>query len=446
MPSRVLTFGRSQPSPTTSTASLEKDLKPTKIANAESKRLSSAMDLFHHKEKRQSWAGRPSSGGKSSPKMAPTKAATLNIGMESPPLVFYGTPAQSTGALLSGLLILNVIEHEVRLQTLEMELQVRVTTKKPVSKDCPSCTTKVSDLFKWNFLTEATVYKKGTHSFPFSYLLPGNLPATTHGQLGVVDYFLFTKATTSLSDTITFERALKLQRALMPGSDRTSIRVFPPTNLTANVVLPPVIHPIGAFPVQLRMVGVVEKDAGKDHQRRWRIRKMNWRIEEHSKIISPACPKHAHKVGGEGKGILHQDTRTIGEEDLKDGWKTDFDVHGGEIDMEFNASINSGLYPLCDVDSPTGLTVTHNLVVELIVAEEYCPNKNTRLATPTGAARVLRMSFTLVVTERSGLGISWDEEQPPIYDDVPASPPGYARMEDYTGEPLLYEDLNRMGH
>ncbi len=56
------------------------------------------------------------------------------------------------------------------------------------------------------------------------------------------------------------------------------------------------------------------------------------------------------------------------------------------------------------------------------------------------------MQFTLLITERSGLGISWDEEQPPMYDDVPASPPGYGRavIEEYEGEPLPYEELDRM--
>ena len=49
--------------------------------------------------------------------------------------------------------------------------------------------------------------------------------------------------------------------------------------------------------------------------------------------------------------------------------------------------------------------------------------------TPTGAARVLRMQFNLNVTERCGLGISWDEEMPPVYEDVPASPPGYTKID-----------------
>lgn len=47
---------------------------------------------------------------------------------------------------------------------------------------------------------------------------------------------------------------------------------------------------------------------------------------------------------------------------------------------------------------------------------------------PTGAARVLRMQFSLVMTERSGLGIAWDDEVPPVYADVPLSPPEYQNV------------------
>jgi hypothetical protein len=170
---------------------------------------------------------------------------------------------------------------------------------------------------------------------------------------------------------------------------------------------------------------------------------MNWKIEEHSKMISPPCSKHANKVGGENKGILHQDTREIGSKEYKEGWKTDFDTEGGLIEHEFPCSIKPSSHPICDVDSPTGLAVTHNLVLELIVAEELCALKNRKSVIPTGTARVLRMQFTLVVTERSGMGISWDEEQPPVYEDVPNSPPGYTRMEEYEGElPVPYEELD----
>ena len=149
-------------------------------------------------------------------------------------------------------------------------------------------------------------------------------------------------------------------------------------------------------------------------------------------------------MGGEGKGILHEDTRSIGGDEIKDGWKTDYDTQGGEITMEFMASIKHNSRPVCDVDSPTGLTVNHNLVLEIIVAEEQTAGKNTKGAMPTGSARVLRMQFKTTVTERSGMGISWDEEMPPMYEDVPSSPPVYARIEDFVGDLPSDESLEHM--
>lgn len=47
---------------------------------------------------------------------------------------------------------------------------------------------------------------------------------------------------------------------------------------------------------------------------------------------------------------------------------------------------------------------------------------------------MLRMQFKVILTERSGMGISWDEEMPPMYEDVPISPPGYTKMEDWEGD------------
>ena len=408
-----------------------------------------AVMEFFHKEKRHSiglggkGTNTPGKGSpKNSPKLAPTKPAKLAIDMESPPLVFYGTPSQSTGALLSGQLLLTVTDPDIKLQTLHMALVARVTNKRPITKDCPYCQMKDTEMFTWRFLTEPTHYKAGIHTFPFSYLLPGHLPATSHGDLGHIDYVLEGRAVCVMSDTITVSRTLTVQRAL-PGSDKTSVRIFPPTNLNVRVVIPSTIHPIGEFPVQMSMTGLIDNSL-KNIQRRWRIRRMNWKIEENGKIISPGCPKHANKVGGEGKGILHEDSRSIGGDDLKEGWKTDFDTEGGEITMEFMAAIKHNSHPVCDVDSPTGLTVNHSFVLEIIVAEEQTTGKYTKGAMPTGSARVLRMQFKTTLTERAGMGISWDEEMPPMYEDVPSSPPGYARIEDFVGDLPADESLEHM--
>lgn len=431
------------------------DSRLDRESSGERKSSIAVMDLFkkdHHKEKRNSLThglsiGRSSSPAKgspkSSPKLAPATPAKLAVDMESPPLVFHGTTTQSTGALMSGSLLLTVTDPEMNLETLEMHLVARVKFKKPVHKDCPACAFKDTNLFHWKFLTEPHHFKQGMHSFPFSYLLPGHVPATSHGVLGNVDYILDAKAVSSMSDTITVSRPLTVQRALYPTGDKTSVRIFPPTNLSVRVVLPSVIHPVGEFPVIMTLTGVIDNRL-KNIERRWRIRRLNWRLEETSKIISAACPKHAAKIGGEGKGIMHEDVRTLGSDDLKSGWKTDFDTAGGSIGFEWNAAIKPNTNPCCDVTSPTGLEVSHNLVLEIIVAEEQTMGVGNNRAAPTGSARVLRMQFKVVLTERSGLGISWDEEMPPMYEDVPNSPPGYMKVDDFVGDLGEDEELERM--
>ena len=422
---------------------------------SERKSSLAVMDLFrkdHHKEKRNSLGhglgmGRSSSlargSPKNSPKLAPAKPAKLAVNMESPPLVFHGSTAQSTGALMSGSLLLTVTDEETTLDSFDMSLIARVKFKKPVSKDCSACAFKDTILFHWKFLTEAHRFEEGLHKFPFSYLLPGHIPATSHSALANVEYLLEATAITSMSDSITVSQPITVQRALPPTNDKTSIRIFPPTNLSVRVVLPSVIHPTGEFPVTMSLTGVVDTRL-KNIERRWRIRRMNWRLEEISKIISAACPKHAAKIGGEGKGIMHEDIRTLGSDDIKSGWKTDFDTAGGSIDFEWSAGFKANVKSCCDVTSPTGLEVSHSLVLEIIVAEEQTMGVGINRAAPTGSARVLRMQFKVVLTERAGVGVSWDEELPPMYEDVPNSPPRYMNVDDFVGDLGEDQELESM--
>lgn len=433
MPGRLLSLVRPAPasSPAADSLKVKKPAEPQPLfppvysverpANSKSRSQESlVMDAF----KRHSIGVRHHSD-KKSPKVEPPRASTINMVVESPPLVFYNSPQTSTGALLSGQLKIDVHEQGATLDKFEMRLLAIVSTKKPVHQHCPECSSQTTEIHKWDFLSAPVSLRRGDHSFPFSHLLPGHLPATTHGQLATLDYYLDAVATLSNGDKLTYKRNLDIKRAIFPGNEKHSIRIFPPTNLTASVKLPPVVHPIGDFPIEMRLSGITQNKG--DAQTRWRLRKLNWRIEETQKFISPACPKHAQKVGGEGKGVLHEDLRVIATEEVKTGWKTDFTE--GNTDCEFRAACNMALKPLCDMESPNGMSVKHNLVIEMVVAEEWAPLKKLNQATPTGAARVLRTQFHLVLTERSGMGISWDEEQPPMYEDVPASPPTY--VDDY---------------
>ncbi|MCJ1309000.1 hypothetical protein MMC25_002655 [Agyrium rufum] len=410
------------------------------------------MDFFHTKEKRHSLTGAlPSPKGKkpASPRLGGvSNPIRLNIDMESPPLVSYGSPSHSTGALLSGKLQIVVDCPEATLKTLDMVLVGITTTKKPISKDCPDCNSQVDELKQWHFFRESHHYERGIHAIPFSYLLPGRLPATSHSKLGSIEYHLQVSAFTTEDVPLKFDRPLILNRALSPATmDRQSIRIFPPTNITATILSPPIIHPMGEFNVSVRLTGIVDTSGERRSQRRTALRKVIWRLEEHSKIISRPCAKHVHKLGKDakaaaseslGRGMEYAQTHTIGSGEMHKGWKSDFDVSGGggSIELEFpvapktnssshHASSSSPL-PCCDVEAPNGFHVTHTLLLELVILDEIRFTVRDRDWTPLSeSARVLRMNVNEVVTERMGMGISWDEEQPPTYEDVPASPPVY---------------------
>jgi hypothetical protein len=113
-------------------------------------------------------------------------------------------------------------------------------------------------------------------------------------------------------------------------------------------------------------------------------------------------------------------------------WKADYLNPEGCIEVEFPFSANTGDKVTCNMKDGQGTVISHVLEVEMIVYEEYAPLKKLSQVTPTGGARVLRMHFDMNLTERAGLGVSWTMERPPLYGDVPPSPPTYrfANMDD----------------
>ncbi|EPS37370.1 hypothetical protein H072_8953 [Dactylellina haptotyla CBS 200.50] len=390
------------------------DLDTNKSRRSTSNRDSGHFSIRSYKSTKSS---------KSSQESISPVSGSLHVQIESPPVVCYGTPTDSSGALLSGMLWLTVAPWEVEFETLEMTFQSVVTTKKPVVIGCQDCTTKTTDLHTWEFITSSHSVSHGLHSYPFSYLVPGATPATSDSQLATIKYFLQARGVTVHGEILQFNQEIKVSRSILEGNDRNSLRIFPPTNLSATLTLPSVIHRGGNFPVEMRLEGVVAKT----NQTRWKLRKATWRIEEKAKVISPACKLHAHKIGGEGKGVQYEDIKVLATEEYKSGWKSDFDTADGKVEFGFTAGIPAYVTSTDDVDNAAGLTVSHNLVVELIVAEEYCP-RNSKLVTPTGSARVLRMQFHMNTTARAGMGISWEDECPPRYDDVPVSPPTYQTL------------------
>ncbi|KAF2398619.1 hypothetical protein EJ06DRAFT_479737 [Trichodelitschia bisporula] len=375
-----------------------------------------------------------------SPTLSANRPAKLNIVVESPPLVSFNPPEQSSGALFSAQVQVTVTHPNVEITSFELQLVQVTTIKKPVHVHCPDCSTKTTELKKWTFASESEPLRlaRGEHPFPFSYLFPGNLPASTQAGLATLGYVLLATAKTTTGEILTYSRPVQLSRAVIPGPEKHSVRVFPPTNLTASVTMAPVVHLFGDIPISMRLSGISTRST--HHTLYWRLRKLSWRIEEHQKMTSPACPKHAPKLGA--KSLVHDDVRTVGEREVKfdkNPWKSDFAA--GEIDAEFVAALNPAKKPVCDVDAPNGLSVSHNLVIEMVVAEECSSVRRPGPPVATGGARILRMQFRVIVTERAGLGVSWDEETPPTYQDVPESPPSYN-----TGHAIEYDIAELDGH
>jgi arrestin-related trafficking adapter 1 len=403
----------------------------------------------------------PLAATKSDKKIQPgSEPYSLSIRFESPPLVAFGPPEDSSGALLSGILDLtprqlpNITSFEV--DKLEMKLVMEVSTRRPIGHNCPACTTRSKILHTWMFIPSRRTfpYNNGNkHGFPFSFLLPGNLPATTRSSLATVSYKLVAEATpaphaatpsnsgpgrppspkrTDSNRPVIHTQPLNFSRSILPSVEpKTSQRIFPPTSLSAMLTLPTVIFPgstDNAIDVTISGLKINETKL------RWSLRKITWRIDELAKVVSPACAQHSSKVGGvEGKGILYEDTRTVGAGEKKSGWKNDHS--GGKIECVLHIGSAVQARAACDVSAMSGVHVSHTLVIECVVAEELLhaaigPAKKGGQYQPTGNARVLRMSFPMMMTERGGMGISWDEEIPPRYEDVAwNAPPTFAQSE-----------------
>lgn len=524
---------------------------------------------------------------------------------------------------------------KVTVTSVMLTLVQKVHFHKPFMADlhsiqtCMNCQSKTTNLKSWDIQKNSKDLPVGKYSFPFSCLISGSLPAKAalgsnsetqikYELCAVVTYKDPRRGTGphQKDQLLQLVMPVPVTRSLPRGPDKNSLRVFPPTELTATAVLPNVVYPKSTFPLEMKIEGISVGD------RRWRMRKLTWRIDEITRIRNHACDVHKHElrkleksvkekedhkpkkpnnglrrygdqapqvrvsvstpdntplplvpeipepqgqnrsdnapVGDQDRDaddeaqtgfvhpdddalrteiILHQqrlreqqlqqelqsdsnlfteEVRTVTKGDMKSGWKTDFDNNGQielitEIDcMPLNSGVTNPITSVsttkpqaeyikqqanvaCDIQDPSlGIYVSHILAVEVVVAEEALQYTNgqpvkkssaprnssdQRLAelspmlaarsssrqpainseevrqfpsgnssqslgngknnsdgfiprvvsVPTGAARVLRMQFRIHLTERSGLGISWDEEVPPIYQDVKMlSPPSYA--------------------
>ncbi|KAI9148044.1 LDB19 [Paramyrothecium foliicola] len=385
-----------------------------------------------------------------------TSAVAVDCSVESPPIVFHGNPQDSTGALVSGQMILNVKDEVVEVDSFNANLNIHITQKRPFHNHCSECQNQYTEVKSWQLLAHPTVLRRGIHQFPFSVLLPGHLPASMDTPVLSIAYEFKAEALVVKSPAsgalvpIKYERTFHVKRSIPePDLPHHSIRVFPPTNIKASAHYSAVIRPNGVNKVTLKLDGLITHNERVKTVDMWRLKKLTWRLEETIKTIAPACKAHtpAAAPGEESskKGLPRSEIRVLGEKHIHDGWKSDFSGTDGTVDFEFDYHVDQ-IRPngrevklACDAKSQDGTEVSHSLVVEMIVSKEYAPVGKPQLATQTGTGRILRMHYAVNMTDYPGLGVSWDNESPPVYQDVPPSPP------EYSGEcPIEYGDLEAL--
>lgn len=389
--------------------------------------------------------------------------------VESPPVVFHGSREESTGALFSGQLSIDVKEDQVEVESFLATLKIHIMHKRPYQGHCADCQNQYIELESWQMLAQPTVLRRGKHLFPFSTLLNGNQPASMDTPVVSIAYefkaeAVLAKPTDSVSSpsaspvssaptTVKFERIIPVKRSIQePLFPHHSVRVFPPTNIKAGADYISIIHPTDTNKLTFKLDGLMTHNEKVKTVDIWRLKKVTWKLEETIKTVAPACDRHligASVAHGDTKGLVRSETRIIGDKQMHEGWKSDYSGHDGTVDMEIEFGVqpalttrgtSKGLKYACDMKSENGTEVSHSLLVELIVSKEFAAEGKTQYATPTGTGRILRMHFAVVLTEFPGMGVSWDNEAPPVYQDVPPSPPNYI-IEDC---PIDYDDLEAL--
>lgn len=111
-------------------------------------------DAHHHH--RISFPGLHLPGSKSPKDQPQHPHASLDWRIESPPAMMHGDTESSTGALVSGQMVLKVKDIPLEVESFTASLHIHVTQKKPFQGHCSDCTNQKTEIKSWTFLNEPT--------------------------------------------------------------------------------------------------------------------------------------------------------------------------------------------------------------------------------------------------------------------------------------------------
>lgn len=373
--------------------------------------------------------------------------------LEHPPVVFHGSRQGSTGALFYGKLSLLVKADGLSIDSLVATLNIHITHKLPFRSRCKTCRHSYIRLETWQLLGRPATLARGTYLFPFFTFLAGCYPASLNTSVVSIAYEFqaeavliatMAAAVSPIRTIFRFDHVVDVKRSIPQALPRHSIRIFPRTNIKVNATYTAVIHPTGSNRLSLKLEGLVSQSDKPEKVDIWRLKQISWVLQQTIRTVAPACDKHtteANPAQSNLNGVLHQEMRVVGGDEIFDGWKSDSANSAVDIEFEFGVnqkmvSYHRGKEPnyACETETYNDTKVSHSLVIELIIYKEIAPVGEMQLASPTGMIRTLRMKVCVVMTESPGTYISWDNEVPPAYQDVPYGPPDYTVVLDYTDQ------------
>jgi arrestin-related trafficking adapter 1 len=142
-------------------------------------------------------------------------------------------------------------------------------------------------------------------------------------------------------------------------------------------------------------------------QLRWNIRQIIWRIEEQEKFVSHPCPKHADKVSRDESAASYSNLHVVREGEIKNCkkiWKQN--LLAGKIYLDFPCTIGPHKKVAYDISAPDmGISISHYLVLEVIMFEETAELMCLSEGMPTGPSRTVHWQFPITIVDTTGLEV-----------------------------------------
>ncbi|KAF2223654.1 hypothetical protein BDZ85DRAFT_112392 [Elsinoe ampelina] len=305
-------------------------------------------------------------------------------------------------------------------ESLEVEIQRIITSKKATRKQCKDCVADVQTIRKCNVIPGPQSFSVGTHKSSATLDIPSGSPATLTSKHHSIEYQII--ATALLKDGLTISTIEPITfTPTTAQAPKTLTRRTAYTEFDIDITLPQSIHTGNTFPCSV-VLNTHTKEAPNRH-RRWSIRRLDWRIEEHETSTSSSCAQHKSDT----KPSISTSTRTLSSGEAELSRRPDTELADNTTE-KFLASLSTRNNPSPDAHLPDRFRVSHTIALELLVAEVPTGPDGLSRTGSSGVVRILKPKFDVVVAPSVPAELVGGAERgqtPPRYNHDGEAPPAY---------------------